>query len=97
MMDRRGNFVLPFANLEVQRAAQSIGKVGEEFSLEHAAEQRVRFLSTNHQREPVILQVGSADGLDSAKGNGTLGRNDQLVVDDTLCHNVHMTGGLASR
>jgi hypothetical protein len=31
-----GYLALPFANLEVQRAAQSIGEVGEEFSLEHA-------------------------------------------------------------
>lgn len=89
-------FGLPFANLEVQRAAQSIGKVGEKFSLEHAIKKRVWFLSTDHQREPVILQVRSADGLDGTKGNGTLGCNDQLVVDDTLSHNVHMTVGLTN-
>jgi hypothetical protein len=62
-----------FANLKVQRAAQGIGKMGEKFSLEHAVKKRVGFLSTDHQREPVVLQVRSADGLDGTKGNGTLG------------------------
>lgn len=53
----KGFFVIPFADFEVQRAPQSVVKVGEELSLKHAVEKRVRFLSTDHQGEPIILQV----------------------------------------
>lgn len=68
-----GVLVLPFANLEVQRAPQSVVEVGKELGLKHAVKKRIRFLSPDHQRKPVILQVRSADGLDSAKRDGTLG------------------------
>lgn len=44
-----GALVLPFANLEVQRAPQSIVEVGKELGLEHAVKKGIGFLSPDHQ------------------------------------------------
>lgn len=51
-------------NLQVQLSAKCIGEVGEELRLKDTVHQRVRLLSAHHEREPVILQVRCADGLD---------------------------------
>jgi len=68
--------------------------VGEELSLEDTVEQRVGLLSTDNQREPVIFQVRSADSLNGANRDSAFRRNDKLIVDDALGHDVDMTVGL---
>jgi hypothetical protein len=70
--------------------------VGEKLGLEDTGEQRVRLLSTDNQREPVILQVRGADSLNGANWDSTFRRDDKLVVDDTLGHEIDMTVGLES-
>lgn len=45
----------------------------EEFRLEVAVDKRVRFLrAANKQREPVVLEVGTTDTLDSPDRDGPL-------------------------
>lgn len=66
--------------------------MGEELRLEDTVDKRVRFLrTTNNKREPVILEVGTADTLDGADWDRTLRRDDQLVVDDILGHDIDMS------
>lgn len=77
-------------DLQVQLSTQGVGEVGEELGLENAVQEGIRLLRPNHQREPVVLQVGCADRLDSPDGHRSLRGNLQLVVDDVLRHNVYM-------
>ena len=51
-------------NFQVQLPPKGVGEVCEELGLEDAVHQRVWLLSAHHQREPVVFQVGCADGLD---------------------------------
>lgn len=68
----------------------------KELSLEHAAEQGIRFLSANDDRKPVILQIGRADIFDSPNGDRPLRRDGELTVDEALHNDVDVLVGLSS-
>lgn len=55
------------------QSTQSSVQVREEFRLKVAVDKRVWFLrAANDQREPIVLEVGTTDTLDSTDGDGSL-------------------------
>lgn len=69
--------------------------MSEKLRFKDAIEEWIWFLgAANKQREPVVPQFGRADSLNGADGDGTLRRNDKLIVNNILCHNVDMSIGL---
>jgi hypothetical protein len=65
--------------------------MSEELGLENAVDERIRFLSTDDEREPVIPIIGSTNGFDGSNRNGFLRGNDELVVHEVLRYNVYMS------
>lgn len=65
--------------------------MSEELCLEDAVDQRIRLLCADNQREPIVLQVGRADGFDGANRYRSFGRDAQLIIDDVLRYNIYMS------
>lgn len=65
--------------------------MSEELRLEDTVEQRIGFLGADHEREPVIPQIGGAGGLDSPDWNRPFRRDRKLIIDDALCDNKDMS------
>jgi len=65
--------------------------MSEELSLENAVDERIRFLSADDEREPVIPVVGSTDGFDGSDRDGFLRGNYELIVHEVLGYNVYMS------
>ena len=70
--------------------------MSEEFGLEDTIQKRIGFLGADNYREPVVLQISRADIFDSSKGNRSLCRNGELVVDDRLNDDVNVARSLNS-
>lgn len=80
-----------WADLQIQLPTESIVKMSEELSLENAIDERIRFLSADDEREPVIPVVGSTDGFDGSDRDGFLRGNYELIVHEVLGYNVYMS------
>lgn len=66
--------------------------MGEEFCFENTVQKRIRLLrAADNNREPVILEVRAADALDRAHWDRSFRRDHQLVVDEVLRDNIHMS------
>ncbi len=65
--------------------------MSEELGLENAVDERIRFLSTDDEREPVIPVIGSTNGFDGSDRDGLLRGNGELVVHEVLGYNVYMS------
>jgi hypothetical protein len=87
---------LRVTDFHVKLSSKNSIEMREEFGLEDAMEKRVRFLSTHDDGEPVVLQIGSADVLDSTDRDRTFRPNRQLIVHDTLLDNVDVPAGLGN-
>lgn len=83
-----------FSNLQIEGSAQYVGQMGEELCLENTGKQRIRLLSTNNKRKPVILEVRGADGFNSTGRDRPFRRDLKLVVDNALCHDINIFAGL---
>lgn len=69
--------------------------MGKELCLENTTNKRIwLLLGTDDDGKPVILEIGSADRFYCTNRNGTLRRNGQLVVNDTLHYDVEMSTSL---
>lgn len=82
------------ADLQIQLSAQGSGKMGEELRLENTVHERIGLLCANDKGEPVVFQVRCADGFDSSNRYRSLGRDSQLIVDDSLRYNIYMSARL---